>query len=210
VPLHADCSGEPDCTYTGARPLVMIYIGRIRVMNKQKKNLGALSMESGLRPVANQPENRQRRFGLRLLSLPQGGRAREVVGAQTAIGNRLATALNYTLTATEETILLEEPEILDAEIIQEEREEAKEAEKARPELVIFTDGSRLESSAAGYAVAWKNGQTWKGIKTHLGTTRRASMRSVQPWHERWILHGEEIRPQSKSLSLPTRRQRSGG
>jgi len=36
VPLHADCSGEPDCTY-GLTPLVMIYIGRTRVMNKQKK-----------------------------------------------------------------------------------------------------------------------------------------------------------------------------
>jgi len=29
-------SGEPDCTY-GLTPLVMIYIGRTRVMNKQKK-----------------------------------------------------------------------------------------------------------------------------------------------------------------------------
>ena len=35
-------------------------------------NLGVLSMESGLRLAAEQLENRQRRFRLRLLSLPQG------------------------------------------------------------------------------------------------------------------------------------------
>jgi len=33
---------------------------------------------------------------------------------------------------------------------------------------MFTDGSRLENEAAGYAVAWKSGQTWEGIKTHMG------------------------------------------
>ena len=66
-------------------------------------------------------------------------------------------------------MLLEEPESYDAELIQEEREEAnKEAEKERPGLVMFTDGSRLENEAARYAVAWKSGQTWEGIKTHMG------------------------------------------
>jgi hypothetical protein len=48
-------------------------------------NLGALAMESGLRPAAAQLENRQRRYGLRLLSLPQGSQAREVVGAASVI-----------------------------------------------------------------------------------------------------------------------------
>ena len=49
----------------------------------------------------------------------------------------------------------EEPETLDAELLQEEEEaEAKaEAEKARPGLTIFMDGSRLDDG--GYAVAWK-------------------------------------------------------
>jgi len=56
-------------------------------------NLGALSMESGLRVAATQLENRQRRFGLRLLSLPQGDQAREIVGAPTEIGRRLTNAL---------------------------------------------------------------------------------------------------------------------
>ena len=139
-----------------------------------RTTLGALPMESGLRPAGNQLENRQRRFGLRLLSLPQGDRAREVVGARTALGNRLGAALNYTWTETEGTVLLEEPETFDAELIQEERETAeREAEKKRPGLVMFTDGSRPEDGAAGYAVAWKNGQTWKGIKTHMGYYQEA-------------------------------------
>jgi len=137
-------------------------------------SLGALSMESGLRPAGNQLENRQRRFGLRLLSLPRGERARKVVGARIELGNRLASALSYTWTETEATVLLEEPETFDAELIQEEREEAKkEADKARPGLTMFTDGSRLEDGAAGYAVSWKNGQTWKGIKTHMGYNQEA-------------------------------------
>jgi len=127
---------------------------------------------SGLRPATNQLENRQRRFALRLLSLPRGEKARNVVGANTAIGKRLAKALNYTWTETEETVLLEEPGTLD--MIQEERGEAKrEAEEARPGLVMFTDGSRTESGAAGYAVAWKNGLSWKGIKTHMGYNQEA-------------------------------------
>jgi ribonuclease HI len=137
-------------------------------------NLGALSMESGLRPAANQLENRQRRFALRLLSLPQGEKARNVVGSSSEIGRRLGRALDYTWTQTEETVLLDDPEPFNADLIQDEREEAKrEAERERPGLVMFTDGSRLESGAAGYAVAWKTGQTWKGIKTHMGYNQEA-------------------------------------
>ena len=131
-------------------------------------------MESGLRPATNQLENRQRRFALRHLSLPQGEKARNVVGADTTIGKRLSTALKYSWMETEQTVLLVEPESLAAELIQEEREEAKrEAERERPGLVMFTDGSRLENEAAGYAVAWKTGQTWKGIKAHMGFNQEA-------------------------------------
>jgi hypothetical protein len=43
-------------------------------------------MESGLRLAAARLENRQRRFGPRLLSLPQSDQAREVVGAASGIG----------------------------------------------------------------------------------------------------------------------------
>ena len=133
-------------------------------------------MESGLRPASSQLENRQRRFGLRLLSLPQGDKAREVIGGAgtTTIGKRLKTALNHTWTSTEQTVLREDPESLDADLIEEDRAEAKkEAEKERPGLVMYTDGSRLESEAAGYAVAWMDGQTWEGIKTHMGYNQEA-------------------------------------
>jgi hypothetical protein len=56
-------------------------------------NLDALAMESGLRPATSQLENRQCRFGLRLLSLPDGDQAREVVGGRSGMGRRLKNAL---------------------------------------------------------------------------------------------------------------------
>jgi len=70
-------------------------------------------MESGLRAATTQLENRQRRFGLRLLSLPQGDRAREIVGAPTEIGRWLTNTLTYA-GRTESTVLLKEPETLNA------------------------------------------------------------------------------------------------
>jgi len=62
-------------------------------------------MESGLRPAAAQLENRQRRFGLRLLGLPLGDQAREMVGVPTAVGRRLTNALRYS-GRMESTVLL--------------------------------------------------------------------------------------------------------
>jgi len=135
---------------------------------------GALALESGLRPASNQLENRQRRFGLRLLSLPQGAMAREIVCARTAIGKRLASALSYTWMATEEIVLGSVPLPFEAEVIQEEREKAmEEATAQRPRHTMFTDGSRTEEGATGYAVAWKEDQTWKGVKTHMGYNQEA-------------------------------------
>jgi len=137
-------------------------------------NQGALAMESGLRPASNQLENRQRRFGVRLLSLSHWAMAREIVGALTAIGKWLVSALSYTWTATEEMVLGSVPLPFEAEVIQEEREKAmEEATAQRPGLTMFTDGSRMEEGAAGYAVAWKEGQTWKGVKTHMGYNQEA-------------------------------------
>jgi len=136
-------------------------------------NLGALLMESGLWAATAKLDNRQRRFRLRLLSLRQGDQARDIVGAPTAIARKLTNALAYA-ERTESTILVEEPETLDAEILQEEEAEAKvEAEKDRPGLTMFTDGPRLDSGAAGYLVVWKRGQTWVGIKTYMGYNQEA-------------------------------------
>jgi len=38
---------------------------------------------------------------------------------------------------------------------------------------MFTDGSRLEDGATGYAVAWRSGESWESLKTHMGYTHRA-------------------------------------
>ena len=38
---------------------------------------------------------------------------------------------------------------------------------------MFSDGSRLDDGAAGYAVVWKRGLTWSGIKTHVGYNQEA-------------------------------------
>jgi len=98
-------------------------------------------MESGLRAATAQLENRQRRFGLRLLSLPEGDQARVVLGALAEIGRRLKNGLAPG-GQTERTVLLEEPETLDAELLQEEEAEAKAtAEGTRPGLTMLTDGS---------------------------------------------------------------------
>jgi len=38
---------------------------------------------------------------------------------------------------------------------------------------MFIDGSQLEGGVAGYAVVWKNGQTWEGIKMNMGYNQEA-------------------------------------
>ena len=97
-----------------------------------------------------------------------------MLSTNSTIGKRLSTALEYRWLMTEKTVLLEDPEAFDAELIQEERAEAKrEAEMERPGLVMFTDRSRLEEGAVGYAVVWRNGHTWKGIKTHMDYNQEA-------------------------------------
>jgi len=56
-------------------------------------NRGGMGGTEELQKLTNQLENRQRRFGLRLPSLPQGGQAPEVVGATSAIGTRMQATL---------------------------------------------------------------------------------------------------------------------
>jgi len=94
-------------------------------------NLGALAMESGLRPATAQLDNRQRRFTARLLSLPAGSEARGIVGAQPAIGRRLEASIGYS-GRVEGTEITSRPEKMEAVRIVEERERAiEEAEKDR-------------------------------------------------------------------------------
>jgi len=138
-------------------------------------NQGALSLESGIKPAVVQLDNRLRRFALRLASLPRGDQARELVGStDSALGQRIQSALGC-WNDREETVLLEVASPLDASAtIEEEAAAALEARRLdRPGLSIFTDGSRLENGATGYAVAWKRGASWKGRKTHMGWGQEA-------------------------------------
>ena len=58
--------------------------------------------------------------------------------------------------------------------IEEAEAAATEAKRSdRPGLTMFTDGSRLEDGATGYAIVWKNGSTWKGHRTHMGWGQEA-------------------------------------
>ena len=96
-----------------------------------------------------------------------------MVGAPTGIGRQLTNALAFG-GRTENSVTLEEPETVDAELLQaEEAEQKSEAERTRPGLTMFTDGSRLDGGATGYAVVWKKGQTWAGAKVHMGDNQEA-------------------------------------
>jgi hypothetical protein len=121
-------------------------------------NQGVLSMESGLRSAAAQLENRQRRFGLRLLSLPQGSQAGNLVGAASDIGKWLESVIGYSGRLAK-TILLETSKALEADTVVEDDKDwaKKEAEKNRPGLPLSIDWSRLDCGATGYAVVWRRG-----------------------------------------------------
>ena len=123
-----------------------------------------------------------------LLSLPQGDQAREIVGAPTAIARRLTNALAYA-GRTESLVLLEEPETLDAELLQEEEAEAKaEAEKDRP----GQRGSPRSPTGHG-STAVRQDTRWYGRGARPGwapkptwaTTRRHMMQSALLSQGRW-------------------------
>jgi hypothetical protein len=87
------------------------------------------------------------RFGLRLCSLPEGDQARELECAVSALGFS---------GGMETTVLLREVIPLRATIIEDEETAKRTAEGPQaPGLSIFTDGSRTDSGAVGYAVTWK-------------------------------------------------------
>lgn len=93
----------------------------------------------------------------------------------------------------------------------EEQELARgEAERLRRGLTIFTDGSRINCGAAGYAVVWKNpGQQWVGIKDRMGCNQELLAQSARHWQGRWRLRQGGRLPRNKSRSLRTPRQLPG-
>jgi len=166
-------------------------------------SLGSLSMESGLGPAAAQLEDRQRRFGLRLLCLPQGDQAREIIGTPTAMINRTKAYERSCLRRKNRGYSF-------ARRTRDPRSgTAKaDAEKSQPGLIMFTEGPRLDDGATGYAVVWKNGQSSVGIKTHMGYTRRPTARSVPPSPGPRRQLREDKRCRNKSRSSPTHRRPS--
>jgi len=101
----------------------------------------------------------------------RGDGAREVIGGRSELGKRLATSwLGPDGAGDRERTVVCEEEALQAEITVNERKVAKEeAEAVRDALTLWTDRSRTEGGACGYAVVWrKNGGAWKGHQVHLG------------------------------------------
>jgi len=164
-------------------------------------------MESGLRPAAAQLENRQRRFGLRLLGLPLGDQAREMVGVPTAVGRRLTNALRYS-GRMESTVLLRNQSTRRGTAAGRGGG-SLEAEKTRSGLTKSTEGSRLDGGAAGCLVC-KNGQPWVGIKAHVCYNQEATTLSAPPSPGRWRPLREDRRHRNKSRSSPTHRPPSDG
>jgi len=74
----------------------------------------------------------------------------------------------------ERTVVCEEEALL-AEIVVDERKKAmEEAETARDGVTLWTDGSRTEDGACGYAVVRRRkGGGWKGHQVHLGYNQEA-------------------------------------
>jgi ribonuclease HI len=138
-------------------------------------NMGALSAEAGIRPASTQLDNRQRNYSLRLAGLPEGMQAREIRQSEVGIGKRLEAVLGYS-GQIEKTVLQSVPDPLKVTMVIEERAKAKaeaEAVEGGPGLTIYTDGSRMESGAAGYSVVWRKAQRWVGIKSHMGYNQEA-------------------------------------
>jgi hypothetical protein len=95
-----------------------------------RTNSGALVAEAGLRPATAQLDNRMRRYGLRLLSLPLGSQAREILEVPVGVGKRLTMALGYS-GRMESIVLPEHPVALGAAVVMESQAEAIE-EVGRP------------------------------------------------------------------------------
>jgi len=74
----------------------------------------------------------------------------------------------------ESTVLLEEPETLGTDLLQEEEAEAKaEAERSRLGLTVFTDGLRLDSGRHWISGRVEERQRWIGLKTHMEYNQEA-------------------------------------
>jgi len=86
----------------------------------------------------------------------------------------------------ETTVLLEEPQTLEAGILRDYIATAKdEAERHRPGITMFTDGSRLDSGATGYQLFGRTANAGLASKAIWATTRRLMMQGVLPLQGLW-------------------------
>jgi hypothetical protein len=99
-------------------------------------NMGALSAEVDLQPTSAQLDNRQRRYSLRIHSLPESIEAREILQSETGIRKCLEAAVDYT-GWMEKTILQEGPEPLKATLVWQERAKA-DVECHEPHVTGFS------------------------------------------------------------------------
>jgi len=114
---------------------------------------GCLSPDTGTRAGAAQLDNRRKRSGLRLRSLPDADQARELDCAVSALG--FSGRVESTVLPPEATPL--RPTV----IIDDEVTAKRTAEGPHPPaLPRSTDGSRTDSEAVGYAVSWQWGELW--------------------------------------------------
>ena len=151
-------------------------LGRAVTGNFRTTNLGVVMAESGLRPAESLLNNRSRRHVLRLMSLPKGNQAKSLPGSNTPMGQRMVHFSEYSGRVEEIYLPEDGPAELGAHTSIADAEWAEqEARKAdfQPGLVLWTDGSRDENGAVGYAVAWRKGRSWAGRKTHMGYYKEA-------------------------------------
>jgi hypothetical protein len=86
--------------------------------------------------------------------------ARDLVHTDSELGKRLKSFLDCP-GSKEPTVLLEMATPLDVSITADEGAQAERiAKEDRPDLVMWTDGSKLDGGAVGYAVMWRN-HAWK-------------------------------------------------
>ena len=136
-------------------------LGRAVTGNFRSTNLGVVMAESGLRPAESLLNNRSRRHVLRLMSLPKGNQAKSLpqlwgngwsTSASTPDGWKRYSCRRTGQRNSAPTCI----SIADAEWAEQEARRTD----SQPGLLLWTDGSRDENRALGYAVVWKKGRSW--------------------------------------------------
>jgi len=158
-------------------------------------------VESGLRPATTQLENRLRRFGLRLLSLPQGSQAKENHGCCIGHWATAGVCLLGNWGRMESTILLDEPETTRC---RPATQGGRERFRARPHLFHGQTTLRQWSRWAFCCMAER--MTLGGCQNPHGLciTREPMMRTALPPPGPWkqLQDGTQLRRGAQSSRMP--------